>query len=355
MSFQQMIWSLDHQKPLENADLSSENELENLICKDISVLNKNWLVINHQVKTAAGKFIDILCVDHDGDMVVVELKKDLTPREVTAQVIDYAASVSNMPIEDIAQEYLKFTDGKETLGDVYQHKFGISLEESNINQNVKMVIVASQMDSGTERIIRFLRNTYLVDINILFFRVYQCGDQRIISRTWFEEDIEELPPESQKKRSWNGECYISFGEGHRKWEDAKKYGFISAGGGSWYTRPLNSLSPNDRIWVYIPKTGYVGVGIVTEPSQSAKSITFPEDGIQKKLSELSLQGDYLYSSEDPDSEEHIVKVKWIHTVNKQEAVNETGFFCNQNIVCRSKNNRWDFTVSRLKELWNITD
>ena len=103
-----------------------------------------------------------------------------------------------MPIEDIAQEYLKFTDGKETLGDVYQHKFGISLEESNINQNVKMVIVASQMDSGTERIIRFLRNTYLVDINILFFRVYQCGDQRIISRTWFEEDIEELPPESQK-------------------------------------------------------------------------------------------------------------------------------------------------------------
>ena len=82
MSFQQMIWSLDHQKPLENADLSSENELENLICKDISVLNKNWLVINRQVKTAAGKFIDILCVDHDGDMVVVELKKDLTPREV---------------------------------------------------------------------------------------------------------------------------------------------------------------------------------------------------------------------------------------------------------------------------------
>ena len=76
MSFQQMIWSLDHQKPLENADLSSENELENLICKNISVLNKNWLVINRQVKTAAGKFIDILCVDHDGDMVVVELKKD---------------------------------------------------------------------------------------------------------------------------------------------------------------------------------------------------------------------------------------------------------------------------------------
>ena len=61
------------------------------------------------------------------------------------------------------------------------------------------------------------------------------------------------------------------------------------------------------------------------------------------------------SSEDPDSEEHIVKVKWIHTVNKQEAINETGFFCNQNIVCSSKNNRWDFTVSRLKELWNITD
>ena len=35
-----------------------------------------------------------------------------------------------------------------------------------------MVIVAAKMDDGTERIIRFLRDTYQVDINILFFHVF---------------------------------------------------------------------------------------------------------------------------------------------------------------------------------------
>ena len=124
----------------------------------------------------------------------MELKKDLTPREVTAQVIDYAASVSKMTAEEIAQLYLSFTNGKETLNDAFQKKFGTPLDEASVNQNVKMVIVAAKMDDGTERIIRFLRETYRVDINILFFHVFQCGSERLISRTWFEEDIEESAP-----------------------------------------------------------------------------------------------------------------------------------------------------------------
>ena len=74
-----------------------------------------WLVVKNQVKTDAGKYIDILYMDHDGDMVVVELKKDLTPREVTAQVIDYATSVSKMSTQDIVQLYLDFLCGNETL------------------------------------------------------------------------------------------------------------------------------------------------------------------------------------------------------------------------------------------------
>lgn len=227
---------------------------------NIEILNKGWRVVSNQVKTDTGKFIDILCIDHDGDMVVVELNKDLTPREVIAQVIDYAASVSKMTVEEIAQLYLSFTGSNETLNDAFMKKLRTTLDEASVNQNVKMVIVAAKMDDGTERIIRFLRETYRVDINILFFQVFQCDGERLISRTWFEEDIEEAAPaEVKKKGSWNGEYYVLFGEGSRNWEDARKYGFISAGGGSWYSKTLSLLSPGDRVWVNIPHTGYVGV------------------------------------------------------------------------------------------------
>lgn len=45
----------------------------------------------------------------------------------------------------------------------------------------------------------------------------------------------------------------------RPWEEAIKYGFISAGGGEWYSNTLALLSPDDRVWVKAPGYGFVGV------------------------------------------------------------------------------------------------
>ena len=130
MPISHAVWSPNAKKPLEAANLNDEKELEILLRDNIEILSKDWMVISNQVKTKAGKIIDILCMDHDGDMVVVELKKDLTPREVTAQVIDYAASVSKMTVEEIAQLYLSFTAGNETLNDAFLKKFKAELDES---------------------------------------------------------------------------------------------------------------------------------------------------------------------------------------------------------------------------------
>src|SRR3954449_13608625 len=61
-----------------------------------------------------------------------------------------------------------------------------------------------------------------------------------------------------------GDFYYSAGEGdRRRWSDMVRHGFISAGGGRWYSRTLRALSPGDRVWAHIPKVGYVGVGVVT--------------------------------------------------------------------------------------------
>lgn len=355
MALSQTVWSLDTKKPLEGTDLVDEKELELLIQEHIEILSKDWLVVNTQVKTDAGKFIDILCIDRDGDMVVVELKKDMTPREVTAQVIDYAASVSKMTVEEIAQQYILRSNGKETLNEAFQNKFGASLEDNSINQNVKMVIVAAKMDNGTERIIRFLREVYDVDINILFFNVFKSGTERIISRTWFEEDMEEsTAAELSRKGPWNGEYYASFGEGNwRSWKDARKYGFISAGGGSWYSKTLSLLSKGDRVWVNIPHTGFVGVGIVEDSSKIARDFSVEYNGETLTLDSPEFEADYLHDKDNDEEAEYIVKIKWIKTVDEGDAVREVGFFGNQNSVCRPRTEKWDYTVERLKAVWGI--
>jgi hypothetical protein len=71
---------------------------------------------------------------------------------------------------------------------------------------------------------------------------------------------------------WDGLTYfVSFGEGpNRNWDDAREYGFVAAGGGSWYSKKLRQLQPGNRVFAYIPKGngvgGYGGLGEVTGPA-----------------------------------------------------------------------------------------
>ena len=353
MSVTQMIWSLDNKEQLQKAKLQSELELENLLAAHIEILDPNWLLLGRQIKTVSGKYIDLLCMDYSGDLIVVELKRDMTPREVTAQAIDYASCMAELKLEEVAELYSRYSGDTKSLNEAYESKYHVELNDESLNCNVRMVIVASQMDTSTERIIKYLREKYGVPINILFFDVFDCDGKRFISRVWFDEEMPDQISENHASNQWNQEYYVSFGQGKRNWQDARKYGFISAGGGTWYTNTLKLLNPGDRIWVNIPKTGYVGVGKVIGEIQQAKDVLFSVDGKQAGFAGLPVKGDYLYSSEDADNAEYVVKIEWIKTVSEANAEKELGFFGNQNTVCRPKAQRWEYTVERLKKIWNI--
>ncbi len=78
-------------KEIKKSKLEVEERIENWLEKDISIISSDLLVIGRQVETDFGGVIDLLCLDYNGDVVIVELKRDKTPREVTAQVLDYAS------------------------------------------------------------------------------------------------------------------------------------------------------------------------------------------------------------------------------------------------------------------------
>ena len=87
-----------------------------------------------------------------------------------------------------------------------------------------------------------------------FFRVFRDGDDQYLSRAWLIDpsEIQEKATQPKSSEPWNNEFYVSFGEGEsRGWEDARKYGFICAGGGKWYSNTLNKLDKGDRVWVIV--------------------------------------------------------------------------------------------------------
>ena len=359
MALSQLLYSLESKKLLETGEFTSEKELENLLCENIDLLDSNWLVIGQQIITKNGKILDLLCMDRGYKLIVLELKKELTPREVTAQVIEYASYVAEMEKDSLARAYIAYAEKHpgvpKTLNEAFRAKFGVELDDSQIDNVPRMVIVAAKMDDGTEHIIRYLRQTYNVDINILFFQIFKHGEERLLSRVWFEDNVEiEAKPEYDNR--WNREYYISFGaDSSRKWEDACKYGFISAGGGKWYTQTLKMLHSGDRVWGNLPHTGYVGVGIVQADVQQASEASWEVDGVDTEMKDMEVQGSYFYNEDNAEYAEFVVPVKWIKTVPAQNAVKETGFFGNQNTVCRPTAEKWDFTVNRLKTIWVIKD
>lgn len=363
MPIRNAIWTVGGTpRQLVEGRLPSERALEDMIVASPRVLSDEWMLIGRQERTLSGGYIDLLAVAPDGALVLIELKRDRTPREVVAQAIDYAVWVEGLEAQDIDAIYRRFAQGRD-LAEDFLARFGQPLDEETLNNSHQIVIVAASLDDSSERIVSYL-NKRDIAINVLCFQVFDHGDQQLLSRAWLLDPVHTqvsatAAPKARGVREsepWNGEFYASFGLGDRRrsWVEARRYGFISAGGGTWYSNTLNLLSTGDRIWVKTPGYGFVGVGEVTGPAQRSSEFTVQTpDGDRPVLDVLS-EGDYHRAFvDDPERSDWFVPVRWIHTVPLDDAVNELGMFGNQNTVCKPTTPKWRTTVERLKERWSL--
>ena len=135
-------------------------------------------------------FPDLLGVDAEGNLVIVELKRAQAPREVVAQLLEYAAwanELSDEQIQQIAEDYFEKrneSDRKqfqEVFKDVFELTDGD--EFPPLNGNLRLYIVASDIPTRVARVCRFLRTSQGMDINCINISIYQTeeSDEVIIS------------------------------------------------------------------------------------------------------------------------------------------------------------------------------
>ncbi len=347
------IWTVaDSPAEISLGILPSEQTLEDMIVAQPKILSSEWMLIGRQEDTGFGGRIDLLAIAPDGSLVLVELKRDRTPREVVAQALDYAAWVEGLDAEDTAAIYKRFRPNGSLSADFLGY-FGQPLDEDAVNQSHQVVIVAAHLDASSERIVGYL-NDRGVAINVMFFQVFNHGNQQLLSRAWLidpgEIQIHAGAGGRGEKEPWNGEFYVSFGDDQtRDWNEAREHGFVCAGGGVWYSNSLKMLSEGDRVWVKIPGKGFVGVGRVRGPRVAAKDFKI---GDEPALDVLN-GGYHRDFAEDPEKSEYFVPVEWITTVPVAEAVQEVGMFGNQNTVCKPVTPKWRSTVEQLKAKFDV--
>ena len=337
------IWRITEDGPrwLPSSPLDLEQRLEDMLAEYPGMTGIDLLVVGRQVRTAYGGYIDLLALDADGRVHVLEIKRDRTPRDVVAQTLDYGSWVQALGLEDLEQFFIDNHDGETGLGEAFAEHFASPLPDV-INADQQFTIIASELDPTSDRIVEFLAESYHVPINAVFFRHFSDQGRDYLAWTWRldPEPIQARTAGPSKTKRWNGrDFYAVLGradETHR-WEVASKYGFLNAGGGSRYWKPLRHLTSETRVFAYVGGAGYVGVGCVTGEMIPAREARVEVNGVlQPLLDQPEFSGEWgeNAASEDPEITEKVVPVKWLATRSIEEAVREKGLFAARTTACK---------------------
>ncbi len=232
MPTEMLLWQINGDQPVavcrEKLDL--ESRLEEWLRHDIGLVSADLLLIGQQVETDYGGLIDLLAVDVVGNLVILELKRDRTPRDIVAQALDYASWVEELGHESIAEIASGFLEG-EALEDAFQKKFREDLPEV-VNERHRIYIVASSIDMATERIVKYLSETHDVDINVATFAYFKTSQGEFLGRSLLLDETQvQTRAESKSKR-----------KPPRSWDELR--GFAEQNGVlELYDRALSALRP----------------------------------------------------------------------------------------------------------------
>lgn len=156
--------------------VSTEYEIHDFIERHPEVLEKNMFVIGREVPTGDGNFIDLLGLSNNGDTIIIEVKKDQTPRKVIAQILEYAEWVSNSIGSDELNKIAKrkhLTD-YPSLWKKFESEFN---EIPDFNEHQRLYIVAEKIDPLTEKLARYLKKNGL-DIRCVEINFYEKDGER---------------------------------------------------------------------------------------------------------------------------------------------------------------------------------
>jgi hypothetical protein len=167
---------------------SFENWLENTpsLLFDDDDASERLLWIGRQSTASVGdstKYPDLIGIDADGDLVIVELKKGKTPRDVVAQILEYASWGHDLSYDDLNNMYLQYTEEPiVSLIEAHSALFEpeVDLEESHFNRKQKLFIVAEKIDPTVKQVSNYLCDVYKVDINHLEYEVMKTKQNETI-------------------------------------------------------------------------------------------------------------------------------------------------------------------------------
>jgi len=156
--------------------------LENWIKTKPEILGSDILIIGEQVYTKSGP-LDFLAIDNNGNIVIVELKRDKLARVVLAQTIDYASDLSTWDIDRLSETCISYTGN--SLEDHISANFeNIQIDDLTINQTQRLLLVGFSIEEPLNRMIEWLSSNFDMSINAIVLNYVKTSNgTELLSRT----------------------------------------------------------------------------------------------------------------------------------------------------------------------------
>ncbi len=185
-----------------------ENWLENSPRQTLAQEDFLWIGRQTSATDEDGTiFSDLFGVDSKGNLVIAELKKGRTPRDVVAQLLDYAAwadRLSEPDIRDIAETYFETRDefNGKTFDEAFKEVFDLpeTDEIPPLNGRLRLFIAAEEIPARVAHVCRFLRTSHGMDINCVAVSVFQTElGEVVVSTETIVGDEDFAAPKTQQR------------------------------------------------------------------------------------------------------------------------------------------------------------
>ena len=175
-----------------------ENDIEEILRSNIDIIcndEESMLIVGQQVKNEKNGRSDLTAVDNNGNIVLIEIKRDVKDIEIRKeafefQAIRYAASYATVDnpedlVKKVYAHYIEKYKNEFELGELTSYELGIrklneflkvNEAEKSFNGKQRIILVASNFDDQTLSAVAWLNSNH-VDMSCFKFTPYRYNEE----------------------------------------------------------------------------------------------------------------------------------------------------------------------------------
>ncbi len=160
-----------NQTTFQNENLKERYDIQEWIEKNPEIIEENLLIIGKEVILPSDIRLDLLAIDKKSNLVVLELKRDNSGKNIDWQAIKYASYCSSFSNTEIFRQFAEHLGTNEDEAETLIEEFIDAENFEKLNEKQRIILVSKEFHSDVVSSVLWLRD-YGVDVSCVKLTPY---------------------------------------------------------------------------------------------------------------------------------------------------------------------------------------